>query len=197
MGTAFDDGGTLNYWRMSHRRRLRRDLWATAVGLPLLVLAGWALRWNVGPVVVMLVAVFVVTMLYNYRLARAEKRVSDRLADGVSTAWRQLAVVVNGKPLPVQWATTFLLVTGESYEVQVNGRTHATGTARLVADGDVRQSDVTPETGPNRGRGVAQISRTDGDVLTACAAEPVAPRPTTFTSEPGSGYTLSVWLRVR
>lgn len=128
---------------------------------------------------------------------RYRRQVTDRLTDGISTGWQLLAVVADGRVLPTQQATTYMVVTGDEYEVLVNGRQFETGTGRVLADGEVRQMEVRPDGGRRAGQTLAQISRTDGDVLIACAAGPDQPRPTAFTSEPGSGHTLSVWLRVR
>lgn len=201
MGDDAGDGLTLNYWRLSYRRRLVRDLWLTPVFIAALVLVGYATGWNVAPIIGIVVPVWLFTTVLNYRMYRIENQVAERLADGVSTGWRPLAVVVDGRPLPTQWpgtwAATHMIVTGDRYEVLVNGRPFETGTSRTAADGEVRQAEVLPATGRRAGQTLAQISRVDGDVLTACAAGPDAPRPAAFSSTPGSGHTLSVWLRVR
>lgn len=57
------------------------------------------------------------------------------------------------------------------------------------------QSDVIVSEGPNAGETLRQIFKHEGDVLIACTAPLGAARPTEFTSRPGSGHSLSVWLR--
>jgi uncharacterized protein (TIGR03067 family) len=184
-------------WHIARRRRMVRDLVLTAVGVGGLVLLGLWTGWNVEPVIGALVVAISIGLVHNYRLYRAEKRVAERLTDGVTVAWKPLSVVVDGRVLPVGYSAMYMLVTGDRYEVLVNGRRYETGTSQVVADGEVRQTEVLPDTGRRSGQSLAQISRVDGDVLTACAAGPDAPRPTAFSSTPGSGHTLSVWLRMR
>lgn len=57
------------------------------------------------------------------------------------------------------------------------------------------EADVTVGEGPNAGQTFRQIFTVVGDVLVACNGEPGAPRPAAFASRPGSGTTLSVWVR--
>ena len=108
--------------------------------------------------------------------------------------WRQVAVVANGKNLPVGRAT-FLTVTPEGYTVTVHGKVYQKGTAKTNNEQTPRQSDVMVSEGPHAGETLRQIFKVDGDVLIACISEPGMARPTGFTSQPGSGQTLSIWLR--
>lgn len=123
------------------------------------------------------------------------------MSDGIEASspiriWRQVGVVVDGADIQAGPAT-FLFVDAPAYTVIVNGKTYQKGTSTLVDDSGPSQSDVTVEEGPNAGETIRQIFQVDGDVLYACASRPGEERPTEFTSEPGSGHTLSVWLRVR
>lgn len=111
-------------------------------------------------------------------------------------AWRLVAVVIDGEDAPIG-RDTVLTSEGEAYTVTVNGRVYETGLSRTDASSAVRTSEVIPDTGPRAGQRLLQISGVVGDVLIACAGGPDADRPTNFTSEPGSGHTLSVWLRVK
>lgn len=110
--------------------------------------------------------------------------------------WRMVALVIDGADTPIR-AENLLTSDGEAYTVTVNGRVYETGTSRTDASSAVRKSEVLPDTGPRAGQRLLQISGIVGDVLIACAGGPDADRPTAFTSEPGSGHTLSVWLRVK
>ncbi len=109
--------------------------------------------------------------------------------------WRQVAVVVDGKDIPVG-RSTFLVVTPTGYTVTVLGRVYQTGTSVADLSTNPPRSDVSIASGAAAGQTVRQIFRVDGDVLTACAAGPDGDRPTAFASAPGSGHTLSVWVRV-
>ncbi|MBW3543472.1 MAG: hypothetical protein KY476_24740, partial [Planctomycetes bacterium] len=117
-------------------------------------------------------------------------------AADVNGTWRQLAVVVDGKEVPVG-PQTLLIVTDDGYTVTVRGKPYQKGTARLIGDEIPRKSVVVVTEGANAGANIPQISTVQGDVLIACQAAPGEERPTSFTSKPGSGHTLSVWLRVK
>ena len=110
--------------------------------------------------------------------------------------WRQVAAVMNGKDIAVGRAI-LLTAAGDAFTLTVSGRAYMRGSTRVVSAGTPRQSDVFVERGPNAGKTLRQISTVEGDVLVACTGPPDGERPTEFTSEPGSGRTLSVWLRVR
>lgn len=112
--------------------------------------------------------------------------------------WRQVAVVRNGRNVPVG-PFTFLTVDEGGYTVAVNGpfrtRVYQRGTVKSDYDKTPPQSDVTVTEGTDAGKTICQIFKYEGDLLIACSAPPGAARPTEFTSRPGSGHTLSVWLR--
>src|SRR5579871_5818934 len=110
--------------------------------------------------------------------------------------WRQVAVVMDGKDIPVGRATLLTVANG-SYTVTVNGKVYQKGTTKVDYNTSPRQSDATVEQGPGAGTTLRQIARIEGDVLIACAGRPDGDRPTSFASPPGSGHTLSVWLRVK
>jgi uncharacterized protein (TIGR03067 family) len=113
-------------------------------------------------------------------------------------AWRQVAVVIDGKNVPVGPGAILTADEG-GYTVTVPGlfgpRVYQKGTARSDYDKTPPQSDVTVTEGPHAGETFRQIFKYEGDLLIACMAPPGAERPAEFTSQSGSGHTLSVWLR--
>ncbi|MBI2804903.1 MAG: TIGR03067 domain-containing protein [Planctomycetes bacterium] len=109
-------------------------------------------------------------------------------------AWRQVAVVTDKKSVPVG-SSTLMSVDGDHYIVTVNGKPFQTGNVKVEGEHSPRQADVIVSDGPHAGKTLLLISKVEGDVLISCMAPPGAPRPTEFKSEPGSGHTLSVWLR--
>lgn len=113
-----------------------------------------------------------------------------------TSQWQQLSAVIDGRPLAVGTGVR-LDVSATGYALSVNGRTIQQGTAANRTDTSPAQTDVLVTQGRGAGRRVEQIYRIDGDVMIACAAPPGAPRPTEFACPPGSGRSLSVWLRVR
>jgi uncharacterized protein (TIGR03067 family) len=110
-------------------------------------------------------------------------------------SWRQVAAIVDGVRTPVGTGVV-LIVDTAGYSVSVNGRIVQRGTSVNRFDTGTPESDVTITDGVGAGTTLTQIFRVDGDVLTACAAREGDPRPTEFRSTPGSGHTLSIWLRV-
>jgi uncharacterized protein (TIGR03067 family) len=113
---------------------------------------------------------------------------------GKKGVWRQVAGVIDGKEVRVGRGV-ILNVGEQGYTVTVNGRVYQRGTTKNYLDKDPPESDVIVSEGPNAGQTCRQIFHIHGDVLVACIAGPGAPRPTKFTSTPGSGQILSVWLR--
>ena len=114
-------------------------------------------------------------------------------ADAAIGTWRQVAVIVDGKDMPVGPAT-LLTTTKEGWAVTVDGKPYRKGTAKADESKSPVQSDVTFADGELAGQTLRQISKIEGDVLLAC----IGPRPPTeFKSHAGSGQTLSVWIRVK
>ena len=110
--------------------------------------------------------------------------------------WRQVAAVIDGRNIPVG-SGALMTVTAEGYTVKVNGRMYQRGTSKADYDKNPHQADVLVAEGPHAGKTLEQIFKIEGDVLIANAALPGKPRPTEFTSLPGSGHVLTVWLRTQ
>jgi uncharacterized protein (TIGR03067 family) len=110
--------------------------------------------------------------------------------------WRQVAVVMDGKDIPVGRATLLIVADG-NFTVTVNGKVYQKGTTKVDLSTSPRQSEAIIAQGPGAGKTLRQIGKVEGDVLIACAGPPDGERPTSFASPPGSGQTLSVWLRVK
>ena len=110
--------------------------------------------------------------------------------------WKQVAVVIDGKDTPVGKAT-LMVVTKDAYAVTVDGQPYQKGTSKVVGDHSPRRSDVIIEVGTGAGTTVPQITKVEGDVLIGCQTKADGERPTEFTSKPGSGRILSVWIRVK
>jgi uncharacterized protein (TIGR03067 family) len=110
--------------------------------------------------------------------------------------WRLVAVVADGTDVEVGRAT-LMTVTPEGYAVTVDGKPYQKGTVKVDSAKAPLQSDIRVAEGADAGKTLRQISKVEGDVLIACIARPGAARHTEFTSKPGSGHTLSVWIRVK
>jgi uncharacterized protein (TIGR03067 family) len=60
-----------------------------------------------------------------------------------------------------------------------------------------KEIDYTLLTGPNAGQTMLGVYNITGAVHTTCFAPPGQPRPTDFSTFPGSGRILNVWLKLR
>ena len=105
--------------------------------------------------------------------------------------WRLVAVVDSGRPVTLGAPVT-MTVTPDGYTVKAGGRTYETGTSRADRSRVPVESDVMVFDGPRAGQTLRQMTMIHGDVMIACAGDD---RPAQFVSRPGSGHTLSVWLR--
>jgi uncharacterized protein (TIGR03067 family) len=107
--------------------------------------------------------------------------------------WKQVAAVADGKELAVGSAT-MLIVKDDGYTVTVDGKDFQKGTSKVDRTKSPQTSEVTVASGYLAGQKLKQISKIDGDVMIACIG---VERPQEFKSKPGSGHTLSVWIRVK
>lgn len=106
--------------------------------------------------------------------------------------WRLLAVVVDGKEVPIS-QSTINTVAEDGWSVSVDGKQYSKGTSKRYPEFP-DQSDVIYKEGALAGTTTKQITKIEGDVMIACAGEK---RPTEFKSRPGSGQSLSVWIRIK
>jgi uncharacterized protein (TIGR03067 family) len=134
--------------------------------------------------------------IYIMQIKDRSHRPMSRIEPNTGPTWRHVAAVVDGNDLPVERATLVTAV-GDAFTVTQNGIDVMKGTSRVVSQGTPGQQDVLVESGPNAGKTLRQIIKIEGDVMVVCDGPPDGERPTEFTSEPGSGRTLSVWLRVK
>jgi uncharacterized protein (TIGR03067 family) len=104
--------------------------------------------------------------------------------------------VVDDKTKPTGPATT-LVYDGDKWMVQVGDKTVAKGTFKVDVAKTPKEIDVFDESGlPNdrTKRGIYEIS---GDTYRFCLAPAGKPRPTEFSSKPGSGHSLGVSRRAK
>jgi len=107
-------------------------------------------------------------------------------------SWRMVAVIVDGKDVPTG-SSTINAVSDSGWTVTVDGKLYSKGTSKRDPQFP-DHSDVIYADGALAGTTMKQIAKIEGDVMIACAGEK---RPTEFKSKPGSGHTLSVWIRVK
>jgi uncharacterized protein (TIGR03067 family) len=70
------------------------------------------------------------------------------------------------------------------------------GAFKIVAIEDgVQQVETMPATGEYAGKPGRHLSKLEGNKLTLCRTADNQKLPTEFSSKPGSGHRLSVWVR--
>jgi uncharacterized protein (TIGR03067 family) len=107
--------------------------------------------------------------------------------------WAADSYVVDGMKLPDDDAQAlFRTVQGDAYTVSRFNKVAGKGTFKLDATQKPKAIDALPA---GRDKPLLGIYEFDGDRMKLCFAAPGQGRPTAFTSEAGSGHTLSVWVR--
>ena len=85
------------------------------------------------------------------------------------------------------------IVTDDHVVWERNGKRFAG--SKIMVDSSKKPAtiDVIPDGGPNRGEHILGIFKFDRDTLTICMAAAGKPRPTGFTAEKASGWTLQTF----
>ena len=114
--------------------------------------------------------------------------------------WQLTRGVVNGKSVPANVARDTILITDRNtfrFPKQSGIGTHPAGQFTVNPNTRPKQVDTTAEGGPNAGqltRGIYEII--DPTHKRACWGPPGGPRPTEFTSTPGSHRILQYWKKI-
>jgi uncharacterized protein (TIGR03067 family) len=119
----------------------------------------------------------------------------------LSGTWQLTRGVVNGKPVPSIVARNTILITDHNtfrFPKSSGVGTHPAGTFTVNPDTKPKQVDSIAEGGPSHAgqltRGIYKIL--DAKHKRACWGQPGGPRPTEFTSPPGSGRILQYWKKI-
>ncbi len=109
--------------------------------------------------------------------------------------------VIDGKPLPEEIRKETKLVTDmNKFTVSAGGQAGTSGAGTFTIDPtkSPKTVDSLQATGPDKGKTVLGIYEIiDDNHKRACWAPVGQPRPTAFTSEPGSGHILQLWERIK
>ncbi len=107
--------------------------------------------------------------------------------------WACDSYVVDGMKLPDDDAQAyFRTIKGDTYTVARFQKVLGKGTIKLDASQRPGAIDALPA---GRDKPLLGIYEFDGGRMKLCFAGPGKGRPTAFTSEAGSGHTLTVWVR--
>ncbi len=143
--------------------------------------------------------------------AGCTNRPSDATADGgafktmnvkkdyeaLTGRWQLVKSVVDGKPVPEEEVRKTVLITDhDTFRFPADAKVGTAPLGRFTIDPSQtpKHVDTTALAGPNQGqvtRGIYEII--DANNKRACWGRPGGPRPTDFTSAPGSGRTVQYW----
>lgn len=125
--------------------------------------------------------------------AEAVKKDYARLAG----TWRLASAIQDGKRIPEADAKrTRLITTGDRFVIEgdIHLGTSASGIFKTDPTRRPKTVDSIQSTGPDAGKTILGIYEIiDDRNKRACWAAPGKPRPTDFTSTPGSGRLLQYW----
>ena len=117
--------------------------------------------------------------------------------EALTGRWQLVKSVIDGQPVPeAEVKATVLITDHDEFRFPADARVGTAPLGKFTIDPTKRPKtvDSTALSGPDKGKvtkGIYEI--TNGTNKRACWGKPGEPRPTDFTSEPGSGRTLQYW----
>ena len=117
--------------------------------------------------------------------------------EALTGRWQLVKSVVDGKPVPEDEVRKTVLITDhDTFRFPADAKVGTAPLGRFTIDPSQtpKHVDTTALAGPNKGqvtRGIYEII--DANNKRACWGVPGGPRPTDFTSAPGSGRTVQYW----
>lgn len=118
---------------------------------------------------------------------------ADRELEGT---WEAVSFVRDGKEEPQAPGKVLLTFRGNAMTLGAGGAA-LKATARADATKTPRWIDLAYENGPERGKTVRGVYEVRGDTLRICHGDADKARPAAIASEPGTGYRVGNWQRVR
>jgi uncharacterized protein (TIGR03067 family) len=117
--------------------------------------------------------------------------------EALTGRWQLDQSIVDGKPVPeTELRNTVLITDHDTFRFPADAGVGTAPQGRFTIDPtkNPKEVDSTALAGPNKGeitRGIYEIM--DPNNKRACWGRPGGPRPTDFTSAPGSGRTMQYW----
>jgi uncharacterized protein (TIGR03067 family) len=119
--------------------------------------------------------------------------------DTIQGRWKLVSIERGGKPIASRTEPNdkmTLVIEGDRYD-WTSGDVPMEGTYTLDPNKTLKEIDVTPIGGPNRGRTLKGIYKIEGDTLKVCLAGPGEERATEFESKEGSRHSFYIMRRVK
>lgn len=126
----------------------------------------------------------------------AGQEAAERALEAHQGTWRVVSFERDGKAAdPAVVGSIRRIVRGDHVTWEREGKSFAGTSLKLDPAADPPALEVVADGGPSRGKATLGIYRLEGDELTICMADPDRPRPSGFTTVPGSGLTLMRFVR--
>jgi uncharacterized protein (TIGR03067 family) len=110
--------------------------------------------------------------------------------------WGALSTIRDGEKVPDDEAQAiFRTVQGNQYTVYIFKKPLSKGSFTIDATKEPKTIDAYPGATPDKTKPLLGIYELNGDTYKVCFALPGKGRPTDFASKPGSGHTLTIWVR--
>ena len=110
--------------------------------------------------------------------------------------WQLISAERDGMKTPQEDAKKITLtIQGNKFVLRKDTVIISEGTVTLDPTTKPKEIDETITTGPNKGKVFSAIYEIDDEHHRICFAAVDKKRPTTFSSQPGSGQLLQVWKR--
>ena len=147
--------------------------------------------------------IFAATAVFAAAASTASGTSGDKAAaiqadyDALTGTWQLVKSVVDGEPVPEAEVRKTVLITDHDefrFPQDAGVGTAPLGLFTIDPTKNPKQVDSTSFSGPEKGQvslGIYEVM--DADNKRACWARPGKPRPTSFDSTPGSGWTVQYW----
>jgi uncharacterized protein (TIGR03067 family) len=129
---------------------------------------------------------------------RGEDRKVDKEGwKALNGTWEVVSAVADGKKQPPPKEKATVTNKDGKYTLKVGDTMVGGGTVKIDPSASPATVDITPSSGPDKGKSVLGIYEVKGDTLRSCIAPAGKPRPRAFESKEGSGHTLFTYKRVK
>jgi uncharacterized protein (TIGR03067 family) len=112
--------------------------------------------------------------------------------------WSMASGERDGQPFPEDFVKgSSRVCKGDETTVTVGGQLFMKAQFTVDPSKQPKTIDYRVTDGPNKGKTQLGLYAIDGDTVKFCFSGPEQKRPTDFTTKPGDGRTLSVWIRLK
>jgi uncharacterized protein (TIGR03067 family) len=131
-------------------------------------------------------------------VAAGHKDAADKDLAKFEGSWVLISAVADGKALSEKEVKRLrVTIRSDRFQLEQDGRLIAEGILTINPDKKPKEMDEIHTVGRSKGKTLLAIYEFDGDQQRLCFAAAGKPRPTEFSSTPGSGQLLQVWKQER